>query len=366
MAAAPNSYAVIKFEGKIVKVGIIGCGGIAPIHIKVYQRLKDVEVTGLCDLNQERAKSLATRFQIKKTFRDYWDMFEKEDLDLVDICTPVSTHARIACDAANAVPAILLEKPMALNVSECDEIIKEVKKHGSKLCIGHNQIFSPHIRKAKSMVDSDAFNLFCFRTTQKESYETLKRYNLAPPWNVSPEQKGIIWEVCCHLAYLQLHFLPGVKEIYAIGSKVKYPVYDDFAVLLRTTDQRFGIIELSWLSHETETVYELRDTSGRRVQIHWEFDYILENLEDPPFSASKVVRNFLVDEKRILQKWIRFASCYFHQRKLLPTFNLISSYVESIKNDLPPPVPPEEGKNTINLLECIEKSLQEQRSIRID
>lgn len=349
-----------------MKVGVIGCGGIAPLHIKVYQRLRDVEVVGLCDLNQERAKSLAARFQIKKTFRAYWDMFEKEDLDLVDICTPVSTHARIICDATKAVPAILVEKPMALNVSECDEIIKEVKKHGSKLCIGHNQIFSPNVRKAKSMVDSGAFNLFCFRTTQKESFEILNRHNLAPAWNVSPEQKGIIWEVCCHLAYLQLHFLPDVKEVYAVGNKVKYPVYDDFAVLLRTKGQRFGIIELSWLSHETETIYELRDTTGRRMQLHWEFDYFLENSEDPPLTFGKVARNILVDEKRILQKWIRFGVGYFRKRKLLPTFNLISSYIESIRNDLPPPVTPEEGKNTINLLECIENSLHEQRPILIN
>ena len=349
-----------------MKIGVIGCGGIAPIHIQVYQNLKNVKVVSLCDLNLEKAKNLAAKFRIEKTFEDYWDMFEKEDLDLVDICTPVSTHARIVTDAAKAVPAILVEKPMALNVSECDDIIKEVEKHGSKLCVGHSQIFSPNIQKAKSMVDSGAFNLFCFRTTQKESFEILKRYNLAPAWNVSPEQRGIIWEVCCHLAYLQLHFLSDIREVYAVGSKVKYPVYDDFAVLLRTTGERFGIIELSWLSHETEVVYELRDSTGRRVQIYWEFDYFLENLEEPPFTVGKVARNFFVDEKRILQKWTRFGICYFRKRKLLPTFNLISNYIESIKKDLPPPVSAGDGRNTINLLECIEKSLDTHQPIKVN
>jgi len=349
-----------------MKVGIIGCGGIAPSHIEVYQKLKNVEIVSLCDLNSERAKNLATRFQIEKTFGDYWEMFEKEDLDLVDICTPVSTHARIVCDAAKAVPAILVEKPMALNVSECEKMIKEVKKNGSKLCIGHSQIFSPNIQKAKFIIDSGSFNLFCFNTIQKESFEILKAYNLAPAWNVLPEQGGIIWEVCCHLAYLQLYFLPDITEVYAVGSKVKYPVYDDFAVLLRTKGQRFGIIELSWLSHETETIYELRDTTGRRVQIHWEFDYMLENSEDPPFSVGGVARNILVDEKRLLQKWAKFGICYFHKKKLLPPFNLICNYIEAIKKDLPPPVSPQDGKNTINLLESIEKSLEEKRPISLN
>ena len=348
-----------------MKVGLIGCGGIAPSHIKVYQKLKSVEVAALCDLNSERARNLAARFNIDKIYTDYRDMFEKEHLDLVDICTPVSTHAQIVCDVAKAVPAILLEKPMALNVSECDRMMNQVKKHGSKLCIGHSQLFSPHIRKAKSLVDSGVFNLLCFSTIQKESFEILRRYNLAPVWNVSPEQRGIIWEVCCHLAYLQLHFLPDIKEVYAVGDKVKYPVYDDFVVLFRTKGQRFGLIELSWLSRETETIYELRDTTGKRLQIHWEFDYFLENLEEPPFTIGKVIRNFLVDEKRILQKWFRFAACYFRKRKLLPAFNLISDYIEAIKKDLPPPVLPEDGRKTINLLECIERSLDEKRPVKM-
>lgn len=348
-----------------MKVGVIGCGGITPVHIKVYRNLKNIELTSLCDLNLEKAKNLATKFKVKNVYQDYWDMLEKEKLDLVDICTPPSTHLKLVCDAAKVVPAILLEKPMALSVAECDKMIKTVRKHGCKLCIGHSQIFSPHIQKARSMVDSGEFNLFSFRTSLKASFEILRKFNLAPAWNVSPEQKGIIWEVCCHHAYLQLHFLPDIKEVYAVGDKVKYPVYDDFAVLLRTRDERFGLIEISWITHETEVVYELKDATGRRIQILWEFDYMLETSEDPPFTVGKVVRNIYVDQKRLLQKWARFTSCYFHKRKLLPTFNLVSKYIESIEKDLPPPITPEDGKNTINLLERIEKSLDERKPMPI-
>jgi len=349
-----------------VKVGLIGCGGIAPSHIEVYKRIKNVEVAAVCDLNLERARTLATHYGIERAYKDYWEMLEKEKPDVVDVCTPVSTHARIVCDVAKTVAAILVEKPMALSVAECNEIIKAIKKHGNKLCIGHNQIFSPNIQKAKTLVNSGKFDLLCFRTTQKESFELLRAQKLAPAWNVTPEQKGIIWEVCCHLAYLQLYFLPNIKEIYAVGGKLKYPVHDDFTVLLRTTEQRFGIIELSWLSHETEIVYELRDSTGKRVQIYRDFDYFLENSEEPPFTLGKVARNFFVDEKRVLQKWMRFGICYFRKRKFLPTFNLVSNYIEAVKKDLPPPVSPEDGRNTINLLECIEKSLVEKKPVTIN
>jgi UDP-N-acetylglucosamine 3-dehydrogenase len=348
-----------------MRIGIVGCGGIAPVHLGVYKRLEGVEIASLCDLNLERAKNLARKFGVEKTYSDYWQMFEKERLDVVDICTPVSTHVRIVSDAAKAVPAILVEKPMALNVSECDEIIHSIEKHDSKLCIGHNQIFSPHIQKAKTIVDSESFRLFSFKTMLKASFDFLRAYDLAAPWNVKPEQKGIVWEVCCHHAYLQLFFLPEIEEVYAVGGKVKYPVHDDFSVLLRTKNQNFGMIELSWVQREFEVIYEFKGATGKRLQILWDFDYMLELSQDPPFSVGLIAKNMFVDQKRLLQKWFKFGTCYLHKRKLLPTANLIATYIEAIKKDLPSPVTPTDGRNTINLLECIEKSLNEKRPIKV-
>lgn len=348
-----------------LKVGLIGCGGIAPAHLMAYQKFKDVEVVGLCDLDVEKAKNLTRKFRIKKAkaFDDYLDLCEIKDLELVDICTPVSTHARIVCDVAKHVPAILVEKPMALNISECDLMINAVEKHKAKLCIGHSQIFSPNIVKAKALIDSGEFNLFSFNTIQKESFELLNKRGLAAEWNVNPRQRGIIWEVCTHLVYLQLHFLPDIKEVYAVGGKVKYPVYDDFAILLRTKDERFGLIELSWVSKETDIIYELSDFSGKRLQIYRDFDYFLVKDESPPFSVGSVLRNIFVDGKRVLYKWTRFGISYLQKRKILPLTNLILSYIETIKKDLPPPVSPNDGRNTVRLLECIEKSLKLRKPI---
>jgi predicted dehydrogenase len=340
-----------------MKVGLIGCGGIADTHLKVFKSMKNVNVVGVCDLNLGKAKDVARKFRIEKIFGNYNDLFEVKDLDLVDVCTPISTHARIVCDAAKVVPAILVEKPMALSVPECDQMIKEVKKHGSKLCVVHQQIFLPSIQKAKSLIDNGTYQLLSFRTTEKESFEVLKAHKLAADWMVAPEQNGILWEVCCHLAYLQLHFLPDVNEIYAVGNKVKYPVYDHLAVLLRTASQRFGLIELSWVLKETEVVYEICGSNGKRAQIYRNFDYFFENQADSPYSVGGVVHNFFSDEKRILQKWAKFGLNYIHKRKMIPHFKLFSNYLVSIEKDLPPPVTPEDGRKTIYLLECIKDSL---------
>ena len=349
-----------------MKVGLIGCGGIAPLHLKVYKNL-NVQITGLCDLNLERAKKLSQQFGIDKTYSDYMEMIEKEKPDMVDICTPVTTHAKIITDASAMVSSILVEKPMAYNVSECDQIINTIKKNGCKLCIGQNQIFSPNIQKAKAMVDSGEFPLYSFKTTLRANFEDLKARDLAPAWNVLPQQRGIIWEVCCHHSYLQLHFLEDIEEVYAVGRKVKYPVYDDFAVLLRTKSDRIGMIELSWLQKETEVVYELRDVKGNRIQILYDFfHHTVEHNQTAPFTIGLAAKNMLVEEKRLLQKWGKFGSCYFKKRNLIPTTRLITKYLEAIEKDLPAPVTPEDGRRTVNLLECIEKSLDSKQPVRMD
>jgi len=349
-----------------MNVGLIGCGGISKLHMRVYKSMKNVDVVGVCDLNMDHAKSLAQEFKIGKVFQKYEDLFEVKDLDLVDICTPVSTHARIACDAAKAVSAVIVEKPMAINTSDCQKMINESRKYGSKLCVGHNQIFLPSIQEAKSLINKGVYNLLSFRTSQKESFDLLKAQGFAADWMVTPQQRGIIWEVCCHLAYLQLHFLPDIVEVCAVGGKAKYPVYDNFAVLLRTETERFGVIELYWMQKETEIIYELCDSEGKRLQIYRDFDYLLQNLAEPPFNVGGVFRHILIDKKRILRKWAKFGTNYIFRKKLIPHFTLISNFVNSIENDLPPPVSPEEGRRTINLLECIEKSLVEKTPVSLN
>jgi predicted dehydrogenase len=333
--------------------------------MEVLNRIENVKVVAVCDLNLERAKKIAHKFDVKKTYTNYNELLRLEKLDLVDICTPVSTHARIACDVAKVVPAVFVEKPMAINLHECDEMIQTVKKYGAKLCVGHNQLFLSSIQKAKSMVDSGEIDLLSFRTSLKENFDLLKSYELLADWMVTPSQRGIIWESCCHLAYLQLHFLPNIKEVYAVGGKTKYSVYDNFAVLLRTDSDRFGQIELSWLPRETEIIYEMVDSQGKRLKIYRDFDWAHENLALPPYTMRGVMSSFVADESRVLGKWLQYASKYFHKRRMLPHMRLFSSFISNIQNNLPPPITPEDGRNVINLLECIEKSLDKKQPIRV-
>ena len=346
-----------------MNVGLIGCGRVARIHMGAYKAISKVNVVAVSDVDINRAKAFAEPYKIDKIFSNYADLFEVKDLAFVDVCTPTSTHESIVRDAAKSGLNVLMEKPMGRNSEECEKMVEESRKHGTKLCVCHNQLFFPFVRHLKSIADSEGFDLTSFRTSHRENFEWLKAHGLAQPWNVSPEHGGILWEVGCHLAYLQLHFLKDLEEVYALGVKTKYPVWDDFIVLLRTSSQRWGITEISWVAQESEIVYEVIGSNGRRVQTFLPHGYIIERAQESPANLAGVVRNFFTDEKRLFKKWMKFTMDQV-EKPQLGHFDLINSYVESLEKGSSSPVTGEDGRNAIRLLECIEESLEERRPVR--
>lgn len=346
-----------------MKVGLIGCGRVAHIHMSAYKAMGNVDVVAVSDADINRAKAFAEPYKIDRVFSNYADLFEMKDLDFVDVCTPTSTHELIVCDAAKSGLNVLMEKPMGRNSKECEKMIEGSRKQGTKLCVCHNQLFFPYIRQLKLIADSEGFNLTSFRTSHRENFEWLKAHGLAQPWNVSPEHGGILWEVGTHLAYVQLHFLEDdVKEVYALGAKAKYPVWDDFVVLLRTSSQRWGIMEISWVAKESEIVYEINGSNGRRVETYLFHGYTIDRAEEKAANWAGVLHNFATDEKRLITKWKKFIVDQIRKPQSAH-FDLIRSYVESLQKGSTPPVTGEDGRNAIRLLECIEESLNEQKPV---
>ena len=343
-----------------MNVGLIGCGRVSEVHMSAYRNIPEAHVIAVSDINLERAESFAQTYGIEKVFKDYFDLLETKTLDFVDICTPISTHAGIACDVAKTGHNIFMEKPMARSTSECDKIINELSKHKVKLSICHNQIFLPCVMQAKARVDSGEFRLAHFRVSVRESAELIG----APKWIMTPEQGGVLWETGAHAAYLQLHFLKDIEQISAVGGKIENPLFDHFVTFLKSPSQTTGVIEISWLSKKLEVIFELIASDGRQIQI-LNYNYFAEF---PKTNPNSFLQGFYWDQKLVTKKWIKSLLSNLRNRRLLaclPQYILINKYMDSIKNDLAPPVTPEDGRKTVRLLECIQESLNKNQPIEM-
>jgi predicted dehydrogenase len=343
-----------------INVGLVGCGRVSEIHMNAYKHIPEAKVIAVSDINLERAKAFAQKYKIEKAYDDASKLFELKDLDFVDICTPISTHAKLACETAKYGHNIFLEKPMARSSKECDQIIQEINKNKVKLCICHNQLFLPTVMQVKALVDSGKFQLAYFRISVRESAELIG----APNWIMTPEQGGALWETGTHSTYLQLHFLKNIDKVWAIGEKVSNPVYDHFIVMLRNPQKTIGTIEISWLAKKEEIIFELIDSNGKKIQI-LNYNFLLEFPEKP---EKHIIQGFYWDQKLIIKKWLKFFYDDLRNRRIrysVPQYILIKKFIDSIKNDSDPPVMPQEGRRTVRLLEYIEESLSRNKPIEI-
>ncbi|MCL0052920.1 Gfo/Idh/MocA family oxidoreductase [Dehalococcoidales bacterium] len=134
----------------LVKIALVGTGYIANrVHLPILRKLKEARVVALCDSNEDRARQTAHYFQVPKFYTDFEKMLAQENVDIVDICTPSVTHASLILQALRAGFNCLVEKPLALQVDEANEIIETANSLGLEVHVIHNIPLPPVYKKRK-------------------------------------------------------------------------------------------------------------------------------------------------------------------------------------------------------------------------
>lgn len=177
-----------------LKYGIIGCGAFGEQHIVGMQRLQNVELLAICDTNMERCQALAEKYNITYAYQDYKELLQNEEIEAVTIVTPDQTHAKISVAAMEAGKHVLCEKPMALEIDECCEMINVADKTGKKLMIGQICRFTPGFMEAKRLVEAGAIgDLFFVESEYAHDYSYMKGPD---NWRIKPERHPIIGGAC--------------------------------------------------------------------------------------------------------------------------------------------------------------------------
>ena len=150
----------------MVKVGIIGCGKIAQVrHIPEYLDNPNAKLTGLYDLNLQRAKELAEKYDCK-SYESVEEMLADPEIDAVSVCVANHVHAEITIAALKAGKHVLCEKPMATKLKDCLMMVDTAEQMSKKLMIGQNQRFAKAHAEAKKLIErGDIGSVLTFKTT---------------------------------------------------------------------------------------------------------------------------------------------------------------------------------------------------------
>ncbi|WP_058306615.1 Gfo/Idh/MocA family protein [Gracilibacillus massiliensis] len=141
----------------MLNVAIVGTGAICPSHVKGYLGFSSkCKIVALCDIYPDKAQKLKEDFHLDVNIYDnYQDLLEKEEVDLISICTPPYTHAEIAIGSLNAGKHVLVEKPMASSLEECDAMNEAAARNDKLLSVVAQNRFTTPMMNLKKVLDTD-------------------------------------------------------------------------------------------------------------------------------------------------------------------------------------------------------------------
>lgn len=225
-------------EEKTVGVGVIGLGEIGQFHLRGYERSSGARVAAVTDLDAE----LRARTAAETGARDHADiasLLADPEVEVVSVCLPHHLHLPVALEAIAAGKHLLVEKPLALTVAECDEIIAAAEAAGVTVGVQHNQLFhGPHVR-AQQLIDAGAIG---------RPVHVRLRLGIGGKldgWRANPAVVGggLLFDAGVHRFYMARQLFGEVAEVRAIVDKGLDVGEDHAIVTLRFENGALGVID---------------------------------------------------------------------------------------------------------------------------
>jgi predicted dehydrogenase len=198
-----------------VRWGIIGCGEVTEVKSgPAFQKAKNSKLVAVMRRNSLLAMDYAKRHNVPKWYDDAYDLINDKEVDAVYIATPPAFHKEYTLAAARAGKPVYVEKPMALNFTECQEMIKVCEEASVSLFVAYYRRALPRFIKIKEIIEEKMIGDIRFVSTTQ--YRPSKKEETDPlnlPWRVQPHLSGggIFFDIASHSLDL-LDFLLGPIE----------------------------------------------------------------------------------------------------------------------------------------------------------
>jgi len=228
-----------------LKVGVIGAGWFGEIHCNVIAGVSGLELAALADRDAARLDEVGRQYEIPALYTDYREILADPAIDLVHIVTRWDSHAEIAGAALEAGKHVLLEKPMAPTVAECEQICAAAKKADTYLMVGHVCRFNPRCIAAQKEITAGSIG----RVVSLNG-----RRNVPAAWAENALNKvSPISDTAIHDTDLMLWFTGApVTSVYTQTVRVNDYVQPDlFQIMYRFENGTTAIYESAWLMPDT-------------------------------------------------------------------------------------------------------------------
>ena len=310
-----------------LNVAVIGCGFWGRNHARIYNDLETAELVAVSDLNEDAACSLGERYGADH-YGDVEALLKRGDVEMVSICTPTVTHAKIALAAMEAGKHVLVEKPMTSTVEEAESLIAASEKAGVKLTVGFVERFNPGVIEALRLVKEGKIGDVILARAHRVS-----RY----PLRIS--DVGVVKDLAIHDADIVRQLFGTEPEtVYATAGNLVHTFEDYANIVLRFPGNKSAFIETNWL-----TPHKIRRLilTGSEGLITVEFITQEVTVEDDEGSYTP----FLKPQEPLTLE--------------------LGSFVEAILEDKPPAISGEDGLKALRICEAALESARIGKPVKL-
>jgi 2-alkyl-3-oxoalkanoate reductase len=348
-----------------IRVGLVGAGYVSTYHARALRSLPYVKIVGIADLDQERAKALAEQFQIPAVYSSLAEMRAAAP-QVIHVLTPPASHAALAIEAMEMGCHVFVEKPMAETAADCDRMMAMARERGVVLSVNHSARMDPIVLQALEQLRAGV----CGEITGAD----FLRSSDYMPYGGGPQKppqfrKGSypFQDLGVHGLYLLEAFLGPIERAdiryYASGLGDPNLVFDEWRSLVEC-ERGTGHMYISWNVRPMQNEVIIHGTRGVMY-----VDCYLQTLTvRKTYPAPKPIQRILgagLNSLAMLWK-VTVNTVRFATKRLLPSPGIhvsVTKFYEALRHGEAPPVPAEEGRRIIAILEDVSRRADEDKGV---
>ncbi len=342
----------------MIRVAIVGTGNISNAHIKAYLAFpKRCRIVALVDIFPEKAEEKKRRYGLTdaQVYDDHRRILDRDDIDLVDICTPPYVHAEIAVNSLRAGKNVLGEKPMAASPEECDRMIRAMEESGKLLTVVAQNRFRTGYMNLKRVLDTGLAGDIVHAQADSFWWRGHCYYDLWWRGTWAKEGGGCTLNHAVHHIDMMLWLMGMPVEVQAMMSNTSHDnaeVEDLSIAVLRYVNGALGQITSSVVHHGEEQQIVLQ---GKRARI------------SAPWKVSASVsrdNGFPAPNEKLEQEIDRYYRSLPGQPYEGHTA-LIDDVLRALETGGQPLISAQDGRRTVELITAIYKAAVTQRPVKL-
>jgi len=352
-----------------LKTAIVGCGKVGHLHAKALSRTPESAFVAACGRDLGRTQQFAAAYSVK-AYNDVEEMIAREGVQALTICTPHPLHALHAVKAAKAGVHVLIEKPLASSLADCDAILQAATENGVKVgMVSQRRFYAPCARVKKAIEDGKLGRPILGSVAMYGWRD--EAYYRSDPWRGSwqGEGGGVLVNQAPHQLDLLHWYLGEVEELFGFWANLNHPyieVEDTAVAVLRFKNGALGNIVVS--NSQNPALYGrvcVHGSNGASIGVQTDggamFIAGMSSITEPPINDLWTVPG----EEDLLREWQKEDSDFFLSINPVEYYHQlqIAEFLKAVMAGRDPAVPGIQGRRTVEIFEALYRSQRDRKPI---